>query len=85
MGSKTNEFAKLAIEKDPTLVPKVLEMFDRITARDKAHVDADGCPACEFLLQVCEDGQVVCKMCGRDDYIERLGGNDLSLEEDSDG
>lgn len=86
MGIDTIELLALSVEHDPTLVPKVLDMTDRIGARQAARTDSNGCLACEFLLQVCDDpAEIVCKVCGRDDWIiDKLGGNDLELEDDKD-
>jgi len=90
----TGQFLQLVMDRDSdaSLTAAALEFSDKIaaaqSARRAARERANGCPACEFLLQVCEDGKVVCKVCGRDDekemgadtIIDKLGGNDLTLE-----
>jgi len=86
---------ELSIQKDNAdLSAGAQDFADKITEarrkRQAALSQAHGCPACEFLLQICEDGKIVCKVCGRDDHkaemgastiIRKLGGNDLTLLE----
>jgi hypothetical protein len=84
VSKETGQFIKLAIDKDPALVPKALDIMGT-PKRDK-------CPACDVLRSLAPEGEIVCKVCGRDDIrtttqsadttIDKLGGNDLSLEED---
>ncbi len=63
----TAAFAQHVVDNDITLVTKVLDAID---TRQTAQSEAAGCKACEFLLQICEQGEVVCKVCGRDDYAK---------------
>jgi hypothetical protein len=89
ISKETGQHLKLALDTDPTLVPKVLDMSDRIS---QGTLKRDKCPACDVLRALSPDGEIVCKVCGRDDIrttdmgadtiIEKLGGNDLSLEDD---
>ena len=73
---KMKELSIEADNNDPTLVTKALDInceyvadiINRMNARQAAQSEAAGCKACEFLLQICEQGEVVCKVCGRDDY-----------------
>lgn len=65
ISKEDRQFMKLAMDKDASLIPKALSMSDLL----KRTPNRDVCPACVVLKQLSPEGDVVCKICGRDDEM----------------
>jgi hypothetical protein len=62
MPTNTMEILRLTLDHDPATTPRIFELLDGL-----ACIPTPECPMCAALKELCPDGTITCKSCGRDD------------------